>query len=180
MSRCPVPTPCPPGQGLSGCVTSLTSRLAPLPVGHLRPVAGVGVRAVAGLLGGHSGPEAVAPVSIQGCDRHVAGVFLRGLQGRERDRCVGVITWALFFAPGTPLPFHRPLSILGECVLPPRSEPSNQQQETMSANTSPLPSRRGKKTATTQSFTARIPSGVCEEVLSGGDSSFFKKGSICF
>lgn len=77
-----------PGAGVQAPdrgVTSVTSQLSPLQVCHLGPVAGVRVRAVAGLRGFHSGPDEITFIDIQTVYCHIARVFLFGL-GKENKR----------------------------------------------------------------------------------------------
>lgn len=97
--------------------THVTSPPAPLLVGHLRPVAGVGVGAVGRLHGPRSGPEEVAFVGIQARDRHVAASALLSLEDKQTRPSVSRST-TLTFTPGTHETLHS-RSHLTSSLCPP-------------------------------------------------------------
>ena len=109
--------PHPQGRALAWAVqwsreTSITSELPLLLMHHLRPVAWVCVRAVAGLQCFHSGPEEIALLSIQIAEGDIAGFCLVGLEEKQKEQSMTDPNFFFFFFLGL-YPRHREVPRLG-------------------------------------------------------------------
>lgn len=143
--------------------TRVTSPPAPLLVGHLRPVAGVGVGAVGRLHGPRSGPEEVAFVGIQARDRHVAASALLSLEDKQTQPSVSRST-ILTFTPGThETPHSR--SHLTSSLYPPSDLQATSKRPRHKRTGQRLSPRRRKA-----SFTTNTPTDAFKEFPGAGCS----------